>query len=281
MTKNKNFLSRLKNLEAFHKHIINSIEEVTEKTEMRLGKIETKLFRFADKLMMLDFSVSEKRKAAQEKVEAKIKSNRDQQETDMNILKEQFESQIKCIELQLVTKEKQIAELEIIVNKKEESMKTNLKNVIRIETSKNAKKINTSDEKMSDIVKRVDEVEEKIKVIDDFSTKAKKSSKVTIKFDQCEQEVNTKTELEMHIQNSHEVYQLKCNECDKKFITEWRLKKHITVNHGKKRERNCHYFNSNTRCPFEELGCKFQHVVSNTYKFGDECRFNMCQFKHY
>ena len=98
MTKNKNFLSRLKNLEAFHKHIINSIEEVTEKTEMRLGKIETKLFRFADKLMMLDFSVSEKRKAAQEKVEAKIKSNRDQQETDMNILKEQFESQIKCIE---------------------------------------------------------------------------------------------------------------------------------------------------------------------------------------
>ena len=88
MTKNKNFLSRLKNLEAFHKHIINSIEEVTEKTEMRLDKIETKLFRFEDKLMMLDFSVSEKRKAAQEKVEAKIKSNRDQQETDMNILKE-------------------------------------------------------------------------------------------------------------------------------------------------------------------------------------------------
>ena len=65
---------------------------------MRLDKIETKLFRFEDKLMMLDFSVSEKRKAAQEKVEAKIKSNRDQQETDMNILKEQFESQIKCIE---------------------------------------------------------------------------------------------------------------------------------------------------------------------------------------
>ena len=88
MTKNKNFLSRLKNLEAFHKHIINSIEEVTEKTEMILDKIETKLFRFEDKLMMLDFSVSEKRKAAQEKVEAKIKSNRDQQETDMNILKE-------------------------------------------------------------------------------------------------------------------------------------------------------------------------------------------------
>ena len=110
---------------------------------------------------MLDFSVNEKRKAAQEKLEAKIKSNRNQQETDMNILKEQFESQIKCIELQLVTKEKQIAELEIIVNKKEESMKTNLKNVIRIETSKNAKKINTSDEKMNDIVERVDEVEEK------------------------------------------------------------------------------------------------------------------------
>ena len=187
MTKNKNFLSRLKYLEAFHKNIINSIEKVTEKTEMRLVKIETKSFRCEDKLMMLDFSVSEKRKAAQEKVEAKIKSNRDQQETDMNILKEQFESQIKCIELQLVTKEKQIAELEIIVNKKEESMKTNLKNVIRIETSKNAKKINTSDEKMNDIVKRVDKVEEKIKVINDFSTKAKKSPKVTIKCDQCEQ----------------------------------------------------------------------------------------------
>ena len=160
---------------------------------MRLDKIETKLFRFEDKLMMLDFSVSEKRKAAQEKVEAKIPSNTDEQETDMNILKEQFESQIKHIELQLDTKEKQTAELKIIVNKKEESMKTNLKNVIRIETSKNAKKINTSDEKMNDIVKRVDEVKEKIKVIDDFSTKAKKSPKVTIKCDQCEQEVNTKT----------------------------------------------------------------------------------------
>ena len=29
----------------------------------------------------------------------------------------------------------------------------------------------------------------------------------------------------MHMQNNHEVPQLKVNECDKKFIKEWRLKK--------------------------------------------------------
>jgi hypothetical protein len=31
---------------------------------------------------------------------------------------------------------------------------------------------------------------------------------------------------------------------------------------------NCHYFNNDKKCPFEELGCKFLHSVSQICKFG-------------
>ena len=44
----------------------------------------------------------------------------------------------------------------------------------------------------------------------------------------------------------------------KTLLMEWRLKqqKNVPMN---SQVRNCHYYNSNTVCPFDDIGCKFKH----------------------
>ena len=43
----------------------------------------------------------------------------------------------------------------------------------------------------------------------------------------------------------------------------WRLRKHMRL-HTLKNVKPCYYFNNNMKCPFDEFGCKFLHVVSQT-----------------
>ena len=101
------------------------------------------------------------------------------------------------------------------------------------------------------------------------------------KCDQCNEVFNTKTDLESHIQNSHEKRNYNCDKCDQVLVSEWRFKLHLKAHTKKNKTRNCHYFNSGKTCPFQKLGCKFQHSESSLCKFGDKCTFFMCQFKHF
>ena len=54
---------------------------------------------------------------------------------------------------------------------------------------------------------------------------------------------------------------------------------HIRI-HSNKPPRHCHYFNNGKICPFEELGCKFLHVLSTKCKFDKLCHKTMCSYKH-
>jgi hypothetical protein len=42
----------------------------------------------------------------------------------------------------------------------------------------------------------------------------------------------------------------------------------------------CHYFNNGKRCPFAEIGCKFNHELSNECSHGKDCGFSLCQYRH-
>ena len=64
------------------------------------------------------------------------------------------------------------------------------------------------------------------------------------------------SDLEKHIKTSHQDHQ--SYYCDKKFVTKWRLQKHERM-HSNVKTRRCKYVKTHSKCPFEELGCKFRH----------------------
>ena len=88
-------------------------------------------------------------------------------------------------------------------------------------------------------------------------------------------------ELEYHIKTCHEkVNEYECEKCEKKFVLEWRLKKHMRNHDSLASMKKCHYFNNGNKCPFEELGCMFAHEVSDNCTFGRTCKNKLCSFKH-
>ena len=42
----------------------------------------------------------------------------------------------------------------------------------------------------------------------------------------------------------------------------------------------CHFFNNGKNCPFEEIGCKFQHTSANRCRYDRKCTIKLCQFQH-
>ena len=71
-----------------------------------------------------------------------------------------------------------------------------------------------------------------------------------------------------------------CNKCDKKFILNWRLKKHQDIHSNRENLKFCHYFNNGKECPYADIGCMFRHEHSDQCKFKKNCRNKLCQFKH-
>ena len=96
----------------------------------------------------------------------------------------------------------------------------------------------------------------------------------------CSQLFESHSRLEKHISNKNVEENIRCNKCEMSFRSEWRLKKHNRTHEENVRQRRCHYFNSNKQCPFQQLGCKFLHEVSEACHYGTRCQRHMCQFRH-
>ena len=153
-----------------------------------------------------------------------------------------------------------------------------------LENDKDDQTIIALKNELNDVHQKLNNNEEILNVLNaktmEIENKIPKFTKNKYKCDYCSDKFSTKTEMESHIESSHVIINLKCDKCDKLFVSKWRLMMHEKSHTLKKKPRNCHYFNSDKQCPFERLGCKFQHIVSSVCKFGDSCTYNMCQFKH-
>ena len=100
-----------------------------------------------------------------------------------------------------------------------------------------------------------------------------------IKCKLCEELFNKNSELEMHIEICHvSTERYKCEKCNKTFVLKWRLTKHQENHTGI--NKKCHYFNNKKVCPYEEIGCMFDHSLSEICIFGKSCLNKLCPFQH-
>ena len=134
-------------------------------------------------------------------------------------------------------------------------------------------KIDNELTKKSMFDKENDEEVEKQRVVAGKTHDLKECKLCSKRFKKC-------NELESHIKNCHENYrEFKCDQCEKTFVLEWRLKKHINL-HTDDNVQRCHYFNNKKNCPFEELGCKFLHAPSDFCRLGLSCQRRLCPQRH-
>ena len=170
--------------------------------------------------------------------------------------------------------------------------------------------------KESVLKKRVEELEKKIADIENKEFKEKdqndKSFKTGFECKKCDKSLDSRRELKIHQQEYHprviickecdhafpcsidfEIHMKKvhadkekenyqCNKCEKTFVVNWRLAKHLDMHNDQNAQnvRKCHFFNNNKHCPYEEIGCMYQHQESPQCIFQERCRNRMCQFKH-
>ena len=95
---------------------------------------------------------------------------------------------------------------------------------------------------------------------------------------ECDAKFSKNCDFEKHMVNEHQQEkEFTCDDCGKRFYLSWRLKKHVEMH--KKESKACHYFNNNKVCPYNEIGCMFEHK-----KLGlcgrKTCTRNLCPFQH-
>ena len=96
----------------------------------------------------------------------------------------------------------------------------------------------------------------------------------------CHKIFDNSFNLELHYKcHEEKAREFKCNQCDLYFYVKWRLDKHVE-SHQQKNNYFCHYCNNDKNCPFEEIGCKFQHKKSKLCWFADNCKAKLCPFIH-
>lgn len=203
----------------------------------------------------------------------------------------------------MVKKNKTVKEL----NVEFEILSERVRKLEEKETSENTNKTKSQVEGIEDILKVYDEKIEKLDKMLEVKLKKNKDSetleKVRCKYcevqferrdllkehlqkkhpknykcDQCGEVFDNSWKLELHLKCHGNVKPFGCDLCGKEFYFKWRLEKHIS-DHKEKR-KCCHYFNNYKPCPYEEVGCRFEHKDAFECRYEGNCRFKLCQFKH-
>ena len=97
----------------------------------------------------------------------------------------------------------------------------------------------------------------------------------------CEQSFEESFNLEEHLISEHKKSKgFKCTKCECSFVLKWRLKKHSEGHRSGIKVKTCHYFNNNKVCPYEFVGCMFQHAEAKECPSSNSCSKTKCQFRH-
>ena len=100
-----------------------------------------------------------------------------------------------------------------------------------------------------------------------------------VKCNDCNKVFQENWELELHMIEHDKRKQFTCDICEKSFFLEWRLNKHMR-NHSNTKKICCHYYNNSKPCPFEDIGCMFEHEQSKLCQNKNDCKRVLCQFRH-
>ena len=166
-------------------------------------------------------------------------------------------------------------ELAALKNKShEEVLKRDIENM---ET--NDKNTNDVKEELSSVIEKLNNNESKIVSLNSEYAELLKT-KNTVDCFHCDNKFLSKKDLEQHLLSVNCEKTFKCDQCSKLFHTKWRMEKHKTIHNNPEKIRKCYYFNSGKSCPYEVLGCKFRHELSEKCKNGQNCEFHKCQYRH-
>ena len=100
-----------------------------------------------------------------------------------------------------------------------------------------------------------------------------------IKCDYCDETFNESWKYETHLESHAIEKNKKCEVCGKEFYLQWRFRQHINV-HQNQNIKNCHYYNNNKVCPFDQVGCKFKHMMSKQCEKQANCKSELCPNQH-
>ena len=106
-----------------------------------------------------------------------------------------------------------------------------------------------------------------------------KHTQTPINCTSCESVFYKNSDLENHLEKEHNVEKIECEKCDKKFALKWRQAKDQKM-HNSKYTKKCPYYNNQKSCPFEDLGCMFDHSPSGECRNGRLCKIKLCSFTH-
>ena len=141
-------------------------------------------------------------------------------------------------------------------------------------------KIKVLDDKIVSYENEIKAIEGRIKEYSSNNNKKQTGNSLGNKTcEYCDLTLESNYQLEVHMTAHEEATIFTCDSCEKSFYSKWRLKVHET-GHQKQKKRCCHFYNNKKECPFEKMGCKFEHIPSNKCKFGLQCEIPKCQFQH-
>ena len=184
---------------------------------------------------------------------------------------ENLEAKVKSIEISNTTSQIRIESLEGWVLKQDERIRMLDEKVPSVNVS-NEEDRDTN--QLSDIMKKISTIETKLNKVQP----ALESDSNVTNCKLCDKTFSRNCELEIHIEKEHgNAKKHECNVCGKSFVLKWRMNKHVAGHTDA--QKYCHYFNNNLDCPYEPIGCMFQHKYAGKCK-NKTCTRHLCQFKH-
>ena len=180
---------------------------------------------------------------------------------------DKIEEKVKHLEHEKVTDQSRIEALENWVLKQNDKICELEQNIVRVDKNGVLEKENAD---IEDFKKRISSLEidfrnardkANVKVISPAETVRSTETVTKKSCKECNRNFFKTCDLEKHMVLEHAMEKKhKCAVCEKTFLLKWRLMKHMKVH--SQPTKTCNYFSNDIECPFEELGCKFQHEHS-------------------
>ena len=254
MTESEN----LKKLMKFCNNLGKAFRKLVEETE------ETKI-KFLKDIRNLEIKIDQLEtdlKSDKEETNERIKSSLSHQHRD-------FEDKIDQINLQISEDRAEFVKVDKKVKLTPKERNKDSYSLFNIKTQ-----IEAIDKKLVHFDDEIKRLETDIYTKRTSYTTDKNINRARPKCDKCDHKFNSLNELEDHMTTRHEGWIKSCPKCGKDFYSKLRLKYHIEGHQVKR--RRCHYYNNGKDCPFDKLGCKFDHAFSKNCREGLSCEARMC-----